>query len=83
MGFDNTFLFAMALLGLTEHVVNSQSSHTNSDVADIFNDLLEHAPNGELLYMTTLTMGNKDKLNLLMMSFSELDYEEQCDFFAF
>ena len=26
---------------------------------------------------------NKDRLKLLMMSFSQLDYEEQCDFFAF
>ena len=76
---ENTHLFAKALHGLTEQVVNEQSSQTDGDVSDIFNDFLEHAPNEELLYMTTslLTrMGNKDKLNLLMMSFSELDYEE-------
>ena len=50
---ENTLLFAKALLGLTAHVVHEQSSQTDSDVADIFNDFLEHAPNEELLYMTS------------------------------
>ena len=47
---ENIHLFAKALLGLTEHVIYEQSSQKDSDVADIFNDYLEHAPN-ELLYM--------------------------------
>ena len=36
---ENTLFFAKALLGITEHVVHEQSSQTDSDVADIFNDL--------------------------------------------
>ena len=83
---EQTLLFVKALLGLIEHVVHEQSNQTDSDVANIFNDFLELATNEELLYMTSslLTrMGNKDKLKLLIMSFSELDYEEQCDFVVF
>ena len=83
---ENTLLFAKSLLDLTEHVGNEQSSQTDSDLGDIFNDFIEQAPNEELLYMTSSLLTrlvNKDRLKLLMMSFSQLDYEEQCDFFAF
>ena len=61
---ENTLLFAKALLGLTEHVVHEQSSQTDSDVADICNDFLEHAPNEELLHMTSSKEGDKNAYEL-------------------
>ena len=38
---ENTLLFAKSLLDLTEHVGNEQSSQTDSDLGDIFNDFIE------------------------------------------
>ena len=76
---ENTLLFAKSLLELTENVGNNQSSQTDSDFGHIFNDFIEQAPNEELLYMTSSLLTrlvNKDRLKLLMMSFSQLDYED-------
>ena len=42
---ENTLLFAKALLGLTEHVVNSQSSQTKVMLQIYLMIFLEYAPN--------------------------------------
>ena len=43
-----------------------------------------HPMKNEEITSSLLTrLVDKDKLKLLIMSFNELNYEEQCDFFAF
>ena len=76
---ENTLLFAKALLGLTEHVVHEQSSQTDSDVADICNDFLEHAPNEELLYMTSSKEGDK---NAYELNLDDLKADSKSEFYG-
>ena len=82
---ENVHEFAKALLNSTE-IKESNSTQTDMDGIDYFNDVLENTSGDDLSYlMSTLWMQFEQdtKLKLMMMFYSDLSFNEQSDLFAF
>ena len=78
----NVKSFSEELLNFCE---NKETKTTQTDNRDILSEILENS-SSDLPYIVSnlwLNLMSKEKLKLLMMFYSDLKFDDQCDFFSF